>query len=280
LDPLTLSLMLLAGLLHATWHGLVRGGADQMINLAGMGVISAAVGIVVLPFVPAPTSAMWPVYAVSIGLHATYKVSLARAYRAGDLAQAFPLARGAVPLFATAIAFIALNQTSNLEQLIGIGLISIGILSLTFERMRGPIDGWLLLATSVAGLAVASYSVVDAYGTRLYGNWLGFTAWLIVVDSLAFLALSFLLRGAALWSGISGMRWRILASGLLGVASFIVFLWALSRNAVGPVSAVRETSILFALIIGRVIYHEPLSTRRLAGGLLIFVGIVIIAVNR
>jgi drug/metabolite transporter (DMT)-like permease len=272
--------MLMAGLLHAVWHGLVKGGADQTINLAGMGIVAAVAAMAALPFVPAPPAFIWPALAVSVALHAGYKVCLARAYRMGDLAHAFPLARGTVPLFATAISFVALNQVPDAKQAIGIGLVSIGILALTFETLKGPINRHLLTATFGAGLAVACYSVLDAYGTRAYGEWAGFTAWLIVIDSMCFLVISWGLRGNDLWIGLVRMRWRIVTSGLLGVASFGVFLWALSRNPVGSVSAVRETSILFAILIGSLIYREPMSARRLAGGLIVIAGIFTIALGR
>jgi drug/metabolite transporter (DMT)-like permease len=100
------------------------------------------------------------------------------------------------------------------------------------------------------------------------------------LDSFAFLAFSRIMRGAAVWSELLGMKSRVIVSGCLGVASFCVFLWALSRNSVGAVSAVRETSVLFAMVIGAVIYNEPMSLARLAGGSLVVAGIVTIAMWR
>lgn len=270
--------MLFAGLLHASWHGLVKGGADQTVNLAGMGLVAALFAAVALPFVSPPPLVVWPVLAISIALHGGYKVFLSRAYGRGDLVQAFPLARGAVPLFATGIAFITLGQSPDIHQIAGIALVSGGILFLTFEFLREPVNPHLLTAVAGAGLAVAGYSVIDAYGTRLHGDWAGFTAWLILLDSLGFLAFSRMTQGPAFWTALNAMRGRILASGCFGIASFTVFLWALSRNPVGPVSAIRETSVLFAMLIGAVVYREPMSPQRAVGGLLIVAGIATIAI--
>jgi len=278
LDLFTLTLMLAAGVMHASWHGLVKSGADQVINLAGMGLVATVCAAVVLPFVPAPPVAVWPVLVASVILHNGYKVCLAWAYKRGDLVQAFPLARGAVPLFATAIGFVALGQVPSFRQLGGIALVSVGILLMSLESSRRAFNAPLFTATAGAGLAVASYSVLDAFGTRLYGDWLGFTAWLIVFDNLTYLGLSRAIRGPALWPNLLRLRVRILASGGLGVASFVVFLWALSRHAVGSVSAVRETSVLFAMLIGALVYHEPLSPWRAVSGILVVAGIVMIAV--
>lgn len=280
MDSLTLTLMLCAGLLHASWHGLVKGGADQMVNLTGMGIVAGACAAAALPFVTPPPPVVWPVLAVSSCLHSGYKVFLARAYGRGDLVQAFPLARGAVPLFATGIAFVTLGQVPDIHQVAGIALVSGGILFLTFEFLRGPVNPHLLTAAAGAGLAVAGYSVIDAYGTRLHGDWAGFTAWLVLLDSTGFLVFSRIVRGPTLWTALHAMRGRILASGCLGVASFTVFLWALSRNPVGPVSAIRETSVLFAMLIGATVYREPVSLQRALGGMLVVAGIVTIAIWR
>jgi drug/metabolite transporter (DMT)-like permease len=72
-------------------------------------------------------------------------------------------------------------------------------------------------------------------------------------------------------------RWRVLVSGMLGLLSFCVFLWALSRNAVGAVTTIRETSVLFAMAIGVLLHGEPLSLRRLTGAIAILAALVVIA---
>jgi drug/metabolite transporter (DMT)-like permease len=209
-----------------------------------------------------------------------HKLCVANAYANADLGEAFPLARGAVPLFATAIAFPLLGQTPSVGQCAGIVLISGGLMVLALARLRRSFDGALLAATAGAGLAVAAYSVVDSYGTRLSGNWVDYTAWLIVVDNVTFLLVARLVRGRALWTTLFAMKGRVIASGLLGLISFGVFMWALSRNPVGAVSALRETSVFFAILIGILLHREPLSGRRIGAGLLIVAGILTIAVSK
>jgi drug/metabolite transporter (DMT)-like permease len=276
LDLLTIALMLTAALLHAGWHSLVKSGADQTVTLAGMGMVAATLACAALPFVPAPSAAVWLVLATSVALHVGYKLCLAHAYRHGDLGEAFPLARGMVPLFATVSALVTLGQVPTAGQALGIAAVSAGLVIVLLERQRSA--NWRLLAGAAgAGLAVAGYSVLDAYGIRLLGDWMGFTAWLVVLDSATFLAMSRLQRGASLWRDLMRSRGRILASGVLGLASFCVFLWALGRGPVGAVSALRETSTLFAIAIGVAFYRERLSAARLAGASLMMAGVVGIA---
>jgi drug/metabolite transporter (DMT)-like permease len=267
LDHLTITLMLLAALLHAGWHSPVKGGDDQMVTLAGMGMVASVAALAALPLVPLPPAAVWPVLAASVALHVGYKLCLSRAYAHGDLSEAFPLARGMVPLFATAIAYTTLGQVPSTGQALGIAAVSAGILAVMLDHQgrRGAANWRLWAAAAGAGLAVAGYSVLDAYGIRVFGDWLGFTAWLIVVDNIAFLATSRLARGSALWRDLLAMKGRVLASGALGLASFCVFLWALSRGPVGAVSALRERACCSPSRSARCCTTKACRRRGLAG---------------
>lgn len=280
LDSLTIALMLLAALLHALWHSLVKYGGDQRLVLAGMGLVASAIAACALPFLPIPPIDVWPVMALSIALHVGYKLALARSYVFGELGQAFPLARGFVPLFSTAIAFLVLAQLPATGQIAGIAIVSVGLIWLAVHSLRGGVDRRLFLAALAAGATVAGYSVIDAYGTRLSGNWASFTAWLIVTDSLIFCGLIYIFKGNVLWRELWHERGRIVMAGVLGVLSFTVFLWALSRNAVGPVSALRESSVLFAALIGMAMHREAASASKAIAAILITLGLVMAAALR
>lgn len=272
--------MLIAGLLQASWHSLVKYGADQLVVLAGMGLVAALVAACALPFLPFPSAPVWGVIAGSVLLHVGYKLALARSYRLGDLSQAYPLARGFVPLLSTSIAFVLLGQVPSSGQAFGIMLVSLGLLLLTTHSIRGGVDHRIFLAALTAGATVAGYSVVDAYGTRLAGNWAAFTAWLIVADTLSFSAVTRWIRGPKIWGELWRLRASLTAAGLLGVMSFSVFLWALSRGSVGAVSALRESSVLFATLIGIAIHRENPSLAKVAAAGLIVAGIFTIAAWR
>ena len=279
MDFATVALMLLAGLLHAGWHSLVKSGDSRMTTLAGMGIVAGTAAVGAVPLLPLPPASVWVVIALSVTLHVGYKLCLSRAYALGALGQAFPLARGMVPLFAAALALLTLGQVPSVSQWCGIALVSSGIVTLAFEGIADRARWPLLGAAAGAGVAVAGYSVLDAYGTRLMGDWLAFTAWLVIVDSLVFLALTAVLIGNRLWIELAATKLRILVSGLLGLGSFLVFLWALSRHPVGAVSALRETSVLFAGVLGVLLHRETLSLRRAIGAVLIVLGIVTIAIE-
>ena len=268
--------MLLAGLLHASWHAIVKTGSGLSI-LAGMGLVSSVLTLPWLFVVPVPSRATWPIMLASLALHAGYKACLVIAYRSAELGQSYPIARGTVPLFATVLAFLWLQQLPTLGQIAGIVVIAAGILGLALQRSQGHFSRHALWAALAAAAMVAGYSVVDAAGTRQHEGWGSFTAWIIVLDSLTFFAVALLLGGPRIVSDILAAPSAILVAGTLGLASFAVFLWALSRNPIANVVAFRECSVLFATLIGILFLKEPTSRRRIACAALIALGLVLVA---
>lgn len=280
LEPTTIILILCASLLHASWHSLVKSSADQIVLLAGMGLVATLIAALATPWLALPSPRAWLVIAGSVTLHVGYKVALARSYALGELGQAFPLARGLVPLFSTVIAFLFLGQLPSFGQNLGIGLVSAGLLWLATHSVHGGIDHRIWLNTIAAGLAVAGYSVVDAYGARIDGDWASFTAWLVICDSLTFAGLIYAIEGNRLWAAMRRNRTRIAVSGILGMTSFGVLIWALSRSPVGPVAALRESSVLFATLIGVIVLGENRSPHRIAAAAIITIGLAVIALSR
>lgn len=277
METLIVVALLGVALLHASWHAMIKSSGDRLVGLAGMNVVSSACALVALPAVALPKPELWPVLVFSVVLHNAYKGGLAQVYRHGDLGQAYPIARGITPLFATAIAFAALHESPSALQLTGIALISAGLVTLSLERGSNAPGMKLLGFAALTGLMAAAYTVVDAYGVRLNGDWISYTLWLMALDGLSFVIITNVLRGRLLWRELAGEWRRTLLSGSLGVTAFAVFLWALSRGPVGGVSALRETSVLFATLIGWLFLKERWSWVRSIGALLIGAGIIVFA---
>lgn len=272
--------ILAAALLHATWHALVKASGDRIVALAGMNLVSGAVALGFLPFVAIPRPEALAIIAGSVLLHVGYKIGLALLYRRADLGQAYPLARGMTPVMATALAFALLGEVPQRGVLLGVALVSLGVLLLAREGAGRRLGASTLAIAALTGLAVAAYSAVDAWGVRLNGDWLGFTAWLIVSDTATFLAYAFALRGRAVIGGWRAGAGRVLLSGLLGIFSFGTFLWALGRAPVGGVAALRETSVICAALIGSLVLGEAAGWRRHAAALLVMLGAATMALWR
>ena len=280
MDPGVAVAVLAAALLHASWQALVKSSGDGVVALAGMNLVSAVVALALLPFVTPPTPGAALVIAVSLLLHSAYKIALAQLYARADLSLGYPLARGLTPIFATLLAYLFLAEVPNAATLGGVLAISLGIGGLVLECGARAASAASLAAAVIVGLSVAAYTALDAYGVRLNGDWLGFTVWLVIADSALFLGYTFATRRGAAWAQWRRTWGRTLASGLLGLASYGVFMWALGRAQVGAVAALRETSIIFAALVATLLLKERMTRGRMVSSLLVAAGAAAIALVR
>jgi drug/metabolite transporter (DMT)-like permease len=279
MDSLVVPAVLAASLLHASWHALVKASGDRVIALAGMNLVSGSVAVAMLPMGRILPWQVYGVIALSVLLHVGYKLALASLYARADFGKAYPLARGLTPIMAALMGFFLLGESPGLQALSGIALICAGLLLLAFERSAARLAASTAAFAIAAGVAVAAYSVLDAYGVRLAGDWLSFTLWLVAFDSAAFVAYALATRrGVVLRSWASNWR-SVLISGALGVISFGVFMWALGQAPVGQVTALRETSVLFAALIGSFMLGERATWKRYAAAVAVATGIGAIALG-
>ena len=275
MDALTVSLILFAAFLHASWNAVLRAGTDRLWSMTVMGLIGAALGIGLGLCIAWPAVASWPYLAASAVLQVGYGFLLVRAYRDGHLAHVYPLARGAAPLLVTLGGVALLAERPPPLALTGVALVSAGILVLALGRDRPDRKTlWLALAT---GGFIASYMLVDGRGVRLSGHPIAYAAWLTALQGLG-MAASFIAvrrRLPAPPRGRAGLATCVAA--VIGAAAYGIALWAMGHAPVAEVSAMRETSILFAVLIGALMLREPLTLWRLAGGCSIAAGAVCIS---
>jgi drug/metabolite transporter (DMT)-like permease len=272
MSPLVIGLVLSAALLHATWNAILRGGADRLWSITVMCAVSA---IVALPFVfilAAPARASWPCIGLSAALQVSYCLFLVRAYREGALAQVYPIARGTSPLLVTVGAVFVAGERLTPAALVGVGLVSLGIMALAFEKARPSARS--TLAAIATGMFVAAYTLTDGIGARLSGNAQAYTAWLFLLQGAAMPVVYVALRGRLALPLREPETWKALAGGVFGLLSYGVVIWALSLAPMGRVSALRETSILFAAVIGAVFLNEKLTAPRVAAALMIAGGAI------
>ena len=277
MDVAVTTLVLCAALLHAGWNVAVKAGADPLLTLA---LIMAFAGLAVLPavpFLPFPQAASHPYLAVSLALHVGYSLFLLLAYRVGDLSAVYPLARGSAPLLVGGFSLLFTGEVLKGLQGWGVLLISLGIVSLAFHRgMPGRREGAPILFALGTGVFIASYTVVDATGVRLAGNPHSYTAWLFLLHALPLLAIAFALRGRRVW-GYLGRHWKPgLVGGIFSLLAYGIVLWALSIAPMASVAALRETSVIFAAVIGALFLQEPFGRLRIGAAVLIAVGIVLL----
>jgi len=273
-------LVLLAAVLHASWNAMLHGNRDRFLSMTWMSIAIAAVSTLVVLFTPRPTDAAWP-YIVASGLvHIVYNMSLVRAYRRSDLAQAYPIARGSSPLLVTLGAALFAHEAIGPLHALGITLISGGIIALALPGRRLSPAG--ALAALTTGATIALYTVIDGIGVRLSdGQALTYTAWMFLfywLMPVLFVAM----RGlTALWTPIRAAPMAVgssLAGGLVSIAAYGIVIWAMQSGAMGAVSALRETSVVFAVLIGRLFLREAVSAQRWLACVIVAAGAVCLGV--
>ncbi|WP_144150544.1 DMT family transporter [Paraburkholderia sp. BCC1885] len=268
--------VLFAAVLHASWNAMLHGNRDRFLSMTWMSIAISVVATCVALVAPRPASAAWPYLAASGLTHIVYNVTLVRSYRRNDLAQAYPIARGSSPLLVTLGAALFAHEAIGVLHALGIVMISGGIIAIALEGRRVSRAGTLAALTT--GVTIAVYTVLDGIGVRVSGGEaLAYTAWMFLfywLMPVLFVAS----RGlTALWAPVRTAPMAIgssLAGGLVSIAAYGIVIWALQSGAMGAVSALRETSVVFAVLIGRMFLREAVSGRRWIACVIVAAGAV------
>lgn len=264
---------LVAALLHAAWNAGLKAGNDRLLDAALLFTVAGAIGLALLPFAPAMNaeSAVW--IALTAALHLPYVYFLARAYELGELGHVYTIARGLPPLLITLLAAVTVAEVPTLTAVAGIALISVGIL--TVGMSPGAHTRATVLAAAVA-VSIAFYSISDGIGVRASGSALAYNCWVFVAVGVTTLAMVAILRPGRI-TAYARLNWKRAAiGGVLSFVSYGLVLWAMTFASIAGVSAFRETSVVFAALIGMLFFGESAGSRRLTGALIVAAGAVVL----
>lgn len=237
-----------AALLHATWNALVKNGEDKHLAMAAVDFGHAPLAALALSLVPSPAPESYPHIGAGITLHFGYQIFLLFAYRAGDLTQVYPIARGVAPLLVAAISVLLLGVHLNQAELVAVLIIGLGVMSLSLVRRQ---DGMCNLKVGtlalLTGCFIAAYSLVDGTGARLAGTAVGFYGWLAIGNAIVFAAFTAISRPGVLRSVATSGRPVFFIGGSASFLAYALVTWAFTQAPIALVTALRETSIIFAL---------------------------------
>lgn len=267
--------VLAAAAMHATWNALIKVRLDPFISIqlmsVGMGV--AALPLVLLVGWPQWPSAGWLLLSTLV-LHTGYKFFLTKAYETGDLAQAYPLARGTAPLIVMLAGIPLLGETLSPVALLGILLLSAGTFLMSLRGSVGSFAGRAVGFALVTSVFIAGYTLADGVGGRSAPSPLNYAVWLYIADAVWSLAFCAIVRGPRSLR-LMLPEWRIgLGAGVLSAAAYAIAIWAATQAPVAMVAALRETSILFAMILSVWMIGERMTRWRAAAALCIVAGVV------
>jgi len=269
-----IGLALLAAVLHATWNAFLRTGTDRLWTVTVMSFSSTIIAAPAAFFFPLPAHAAWLFIVFSAILQVGYSFFLVAAYRLGELGQVYPVVRGSVPLLVTFGGLCFAHQTLTFTQSAGVLLVAFGIMSLSLGKGRAPTKS--IFYAVATGAVIASYATVDAIGVRRAENSTSYIIWVLIIYG-ALLPAAYLAHRRSLTIDFkSGDTRKAFVGGVVALIGYGLVTAAFALGPAGPITAIRETSVVFAAIIGRLFLQEKLTTRRVAACIVVVAGAVCI----
>lgn len=278
MEPLIFFAVLAAAAMHAGWNAMVKLGIDHYSSIALLTFMQAGISLLLIPFFPIPAQAAWPWLAASAVIHAGYKLFLIRAYEHGELSQIYPLARGSAPVLTAFVAVLYVGEALAAQKVLAIACIAGGVLLMSlrggsdFRRMPAQALFWALGTACFT----AAYTIVDGVGARLSGTASGFTIWMFAGDGLIILLWTLHRRGTSAFGAMRPVLLSGFIAGALSLAAYWVVIWAFTQAPIALVAALRETSVLFAMLFGMFLLKEPAMWPRWIAAGLIVAGVALI----
>lgn len=277
LDPAVVGMVLLAALMHASWNAVVKTDRDRLISFALMQATGMTMGCIVVVFAGLPAPDAWAYVVLSGIVHYAYYYLLLAAYAHGDLSHVYPIARGLGPMLVAVFSGVIVGEHLSTIELAGVACVSVGVVGLALARglPRGA-DGRATGFAVLTGVTIAAYTIVDGLGVRASGNALAYIGWLNVVEGPGVVVVMLMRRPLpALAAYLRVDWWRGTLGGAIAATGYGISIWAMGQGGVAHVAALRETSVLFAALIGTLLLHERFGYWRVAAAAIVVAGLLL-----
>jgi drug/metabolite transporter (DMT)-like permease len=273
------SLALVAAILHALWNAMVKNSGERLLMIGFISIGHIVPGTFMAWYFAPPAPDSWVFIAASTIIHWGYYTFLVSAYRDGDLSLVYPIARGASPLLVTLGAWLSIGEFPGPQLLAGIVVVSSGILLLGWLAARNRSGLPALVYALLTGLTIASYSIVDGLGVRASGSAGGYIGWLFLLEGLfaiyVFARERAKLRSVSIRAVATGF-----GGGVVSQAAYGLVIYAALFAPLGVVSAVRESSVLIAAVIGTLWFREGPWRARIVCAAIVASGVMMIGFAR
>lgn len=257
---LVLTLVLGTAVLHATWNALAKSLGDRWVASALIGIVNGLAGLAAIIAFGQPSPAAWPYLIASAGLQAVYLVALTSAYEHGDLSRLYPIIRGTAPVLVAVVSVTVLGERLGPVSWVGLVILVGGIVLLAFSRGVPSLNAGLGLAL-LTGMIIAGYTLADGVGVRVSGSPLAYIGWMFALQGPVLLTVCWWRGGAGFATRLRRHAGRGLLGVVLSVLSYGTVVWAQSKAPLAVVSGLRETSVVWAALIGRLFLGERLVRR-------------------
>jgi drug/metabolite transporter (DMT)-like permease len=267
--------VLFAALLHASWNALIKQGGDRLAAILAMSTVQGLAGLALALTRPLPAAEVWPWLVVSGVLHAAYKLFLLNAYAHGDLSRVYPIARGTAPFLVLMVGALVLSDQLAPYEVAGTVLLIAGIMAMARGVWTSGESRRMLPFALGSAMATAGYSLVDGIGARIAGDATAFVGWMFALDLMVLLPLALVIH-RRLSLPRSFARWAPGAvAALASFGAYWIAVWAMTQAPIALVTALRESSILFAVLIGWLVFGEKMSGGKAVAAAMILGGVVL-----
>jgi drug/metabolite transporter (DMT)-like permease len=260
-----------AAMMHAGWNAVVKGGTDPFRSVTQLSLFSGTIALCFLPFVALPAAKVWPWLAASAAIHTLYRFMLIGAYRAGDMAQVYPIMRGAAPLMTALATALLIGEQVSLVGFAAIAALSLGVflMSLRGGQVRG-FEGRAVAMALLSAVCTCGYTLADGIGARVNGSGPGYALWMFVLNAATMQLIALAAQGWKAYDGLA-VHWPVMASGgAMSMSAYFIVIWAMTQAPIALVAALRETSVLFGSLIAMVVLKEVMTGWRvLASGFVV-----------
>ena len=267
--------VLFAAFLHAGWNALVKTGGDKFQAMFIMSTSQGAIGLLMTIVLPLPSGQVWLWLLASGLVHSLYKFFLTSAYEHGDLSRVYPIARGLAPMLVALVGVFFLSDELAVLEYIGIAALGTGIIAMARGVFSNGESQHMLRFAFASALMTACYSLIDGLGARAAGDATVFVAWMFLIDGIIFGSWGLWRQGRAVLVASRRDWLRGCMAGAASLGAYWIAVWAMTQAPIALVTALRETSILFAVLIGVVVFRERFDRAKAVATVLIVGGVVL-----
>ena len=270
-----LSVILFSAILHASWNAFIKNKGNGFAKMVILATIIALFMVPLLFYVGLPSSTAAIYLFFGVIAHTMYMHSLTRAYAIEDFSVAYPFARGLAPLLTILILIFILNKTISLNEIIAIGIIISGIFVL-FIGKSFSLDYKNVLALLYFPVSITFYTLVDSYAVKTVESSMQYIVWLFFLMPIPILLYSISNQRNLLITTFTENKFPLIIAAIGSVTSYSLVLWAYAQAPIHYVASIRESSIIFASLIGLLFFKEQGLKRRLAAAIILFIGVFLL----
>ena len=269
--------VIFAAFLHATWNAMVKNEKDKYLAVSGIVFGHVPASIVVIFLIPSPSVESIPYIILSAILHNGYQWFLLSAYKFGDYTKVYPIARGSAPIFVSIVSLIFFAVVLSRFELLGIAVICLGILSLSFQDSTSVTNRKAIIYALITGSFIMGYSITDGYGARISASVLSYMGWSFILNAFLFaILLNFMKQPGIITRVAKDGKFIFFVGGTISYLVYAIIVWGFTQAPIPVVTALREISIVFALLIGTFFLKEKFTYLKTTAVLTIFIGVILL----